>query len=181
MKNNAQELLEKYIVGKDLDRHKILEEIYCLNAIVSIEIEADNINFPSEIHGNVEIAKIISADFNRKYDLVKTYYLSNDFPEIKNLIILKQNWLVIMKEKANGNIRVGTGYYNWEFENQNQSELKIKKHKIFIYSMLDLPSESIVLLHDLQNTINYPWEEKEKVVQVLQPFEDLKPIYNYLK
>ena len=179
--NNISNLLEKYIEGKDLDRHSLLEEIYCPNAVVSFKIEADNINFPSEIRGNVEIAKVLSADFNKKYDLVKTYYLSNDFSKSETLVIREQNWLVIMKERSNGNIRIGTGYYNWEFEGHNQSELKIKRHKIFIYAMLDLPKESIILLHNLQKSIKYPWVGKAEVIQALFPFEKLKPICDYLK
>lgn len=155
------ELLEKYIEGKDLDRYKILEKIYCQAATVSFEIVADNINFPNEIYGNVEIAKILSAEFNKKYDLIRTYYLSNRFPNINNLLITKQNWLVTMRDRASGNIRIGTGYYNWEFESRRGSEFKIKHHKIFIYTMLELPSESLDLLHDLQKKFAYPWIEKK--------------------
>lgn len=180
MKNKAVKLLEKYVEGKDLDRYKILESIYRSNAVVSFEIEADNIIFPKEIRGNGEIAKVLSADFNGKYDLVKTYYLTSDFPELENLQIFNQNWLVMMREKSSGCVMVGTGYYNWEFVIHNLSELKIIKHKIFIYSMLELPNGSIDLLHELQNTFNYPWEEKKKVVQVLQPFDELNQVRNYL-
>ena len=174
-------LLEKYIEGKDLDRYKILEEIYSPTAIVSFIINADNVEFPNEIHGNLEIVKILSADFNKKYDLVKTYYLSKHFHEIDSLQIKNQNWLVVMKERSSGNIRVGTGYYNWDFEKLNTSELKIRNHKIFIHSMLELPSESIDLLYDLQKTFRYPWANKENVVQVLQQYEELTTVSNYLK
>ncbi len=180
-KNKITKLLEKYVEGKDLDRYQILEDIYCQTATVSFEIVSDNINFPNEIYGNVEIAKILSADFNKKYDLVRTYYLSNSFPNICNLLISQQNWLVIMRDRTSGSIRIGTGYYNWEFENKKESELKIKHHKIFIYAMLELPSDSLDLLHELQQKFTYPWIEKEVVVQSLEPFEDLKIINNYLK
>lgn len=180
MNDNITKLLEKYIEGKDLDRYKILEDIYCPDAIVSFEIKPDTITFPSEIHGNIEIAKILSADFNQKYDLVKTYYLTDKAVEIGDLQIREQNWLVIMRERASGNIRIGSGYYNWTFDTQNNSELKIKKHKIFIHSMLELPNEAITLLHNLQGKLDYPWVERGKVVTWLHPFSDLSGIYNYL-
>lgn len=179
--NKITELLAKYVEGKDLDRHKILEEIYCQTATVSFEIIADNINFPREIYGNIEIAKILSSEFNKKYDFIRTYYLSSHFPDIDSLLISQQNWLVIMRDKTSGNIRVGTGYYNWEFESKKKTEYKIKHHKIFIYTMLELPSESLGLLHDLQRKFTYPWIEKEIVVQSLEPFDDFKIITNYLK
>ncbi|MCP4340397.1 MAG: hypothetical protein GY799_16280 [Desulfobulbaceae bacterium] len=180
MISNVTGLLEKYIKGKDLDRYKILEEIYCSNAIVSFELKAENINFPSEIHGNFEIAKVLSADFNKKYDLVKTYYLSSHFPEADNLSISGQNWLVIMREIANCNIRIGTGYYNWAFESQNQSEIKIKHHKIFIHSMAQFPDKAIDLLHELQRKFEYPWVERENAIRVLEQYSELNHITNYL-
>jgi len=37
------ELLEKYIEGKDLDRHEILEQIYLPTAVVPFENNADNL------------------------------------------------------------------------------------------------------------------------------------------
>ena len=175
------DLLEKYIQGKDLDKYQILEEIYCSTAIVSFEIKAGNIKFPDEVHGNIEIAKVLSADFNKTYDLVKTYYLSSYFPDIDKLVISEQNWLVIMRDRANGNIQVGTGYYNWEFENQNDADLKIKSHKIFIYAMLELPSEALYLLKKVQENLKYPWVEKKKVTEVLKQYEELSIITNYLK
>jgi hypothetical protein len=181
MNSEITGLLEKYIKGKDLDKYKVLEEIYCSNAVVSFEIKAENINFPSEIHGNYEIAKVLSADFNKKYDLVKTYYLSSHFPDVDNLSISGQNWLVIMREIANGKIRVGTGYYNWEFESNNQSEIKIKHHKIFIHSMHEFPGETIDLLYELQRKLKYPWVEKENAIRVLARHSKLIDIINYLK
>jgi hypothetical protein len=76
MYKNAEYLLEKYVEGKDHDKFKILEEIYIPNAKVTFEIESDTISFPTEILGNKNIAQVLSAEFNRKYDHVQTLPIS---------------------------------------------------------------------------------------------------------
>ena len=99
MFKSAVEILEKYIVGKDQDQFQILEKIYLENAKVSFEINSETISFPQETHGNKDIAQVLSAEFNKNYDNVKTYYLSYEFPEIEEQVISNQSWLVIMRDK----------------------------------------------------------------------------------
>ena len=84
MYKNAEYLLEKYVEEKDQDKFKILEKIYVPNAKVTFEIDTDTISFPTEILGNKNIAQVLSAEFNRKYDHVQTYYLSRSFPQIND-------------------------------------------------------------------------------------------------
>ena len=180
MDRNTVEILEKYIAGKDLDQAEILEHIYLENAEVLFEIKSETISFPDKIRGNKEIARILSADFNNKFDRVKTYYLSHHFDDIANLVINNQSWLVVMREKASNTVRVGAGYYDWAFEKLSNLELKIKKHKIFIGVMLEwkVPLETF---YDLQNTLEYPWIEKERVLHVLADFKGLEKLTNYLR
>lgn len=180
MNNNIAAILEKYIEGKDQDRYGILEEIYSPEATVSFEINTEDIQFPGTIRGNVEIAKILSMDFNRKYHQVKTYYLSKDSMESESLEVSVQKWLVAMRERNNGSIRIGTGYYDWEFEYDQDSRLQIKKHKIFIHTMLELPADKLEILQYLHATLSYPWEDREKAVQILQEFKILKDVNDYL-
>ena len=153
MCKNAEYLLEKYVEGKDQDKFKILEGIYTPDAKVNFEIEPDTISFPTEILGNKNIAQVLSADFNRKYDHVQTYYLSRSFPQIKELIISNQGWLVIMREtEATAS---GTGLYDWIFEKQADGNLKIAGHKISIGVMLCLPGHPLSFLNDLQSKLLY--------------------------
>ncbi len=156
MYKNAEYLFEKYVEGKDQDKFKILEKIYVPNAKVTFEIDTDTISFPTEILGNKNIAQVLSAEFNRKYDHVQTYYLSRSFPQINDFTISNQGWLVIMREKEDNSIRVGTGLYDWIFEKQVDGNLKIAQHNISIGVMLCLLGLPFSFLNELQSKLPYP-------------------------
>jgi len=179
--DEAEDVLEKYVAGKDQNRFEILEEIYKSDARVTFEINSNSISFPLEIHGNREIAQVLSAEFNKKYDNVKTYYLSKKFPRIDNLIISKQRWLVLMREKASNSIRVGTGFYDWKFEIKSNINLKIKHHHICIGVMLNLPDLPLSFLSDLRMHLSYPWVEEDIVIEVIKKYKELNEVKNYLK
>ncbi len=180
MITSAKALLEKYVEGKDLDKHEILEEIYLSSARVLFRIESGNISFPSEIIGNREIAKTLSADFNKKYDNIKTYYISCDFSKMDNLMISDQPWLVVMREIENDTIRIGTGYYDWEFSRHTSDGLKISKHIIKIGVMLSLPGVWLSLLKELQGRLSYPWVDRIQVMEILAGSPQLFEVSNYL-
>ncbi len=181
MHKYAENLLEKYIEGKDQDKFKILEEIYLPDAQVAFEIQTDTISFPSELLGNINIAQVLSAEFNKKYDNVKTYYLSRTFPQIENLVISKQGWLVIMREIENKQIRVGTGFYDWIFARQTAGDLRIKRHNISIGVMLCLSGFPLSYLTELQSKLFYPWIDREIAIGILQEYKELQEVYDYIK
>ena len=117
MNFNPIEILESYVKGKDCDEYLILEKIYSANAEVVFKNAPSNISFPEKIHGNKEIARILSKDFNQTYRRVRTYYLSK--PSNDHFRIEKQNWLVVMRDIETEKTRVGSGYYDWEFIDDN--------------------------------------------------------------
>ena len=170
-------LLDRYIIGKDQDKYQILETIYDKKAEVEFEINSNAITFPSKIIGNTAIAKTLSADFNKKYEKVKTYYLSKTISGKNN--IQEQPWLAVMKEIGTDLTRIGTGYYNWKFIDR-YSDLKIFKHKIYIHAMLDIHDTRSQQLKEIQVKLEYPWVEKEVVVNILKGYGNLTDITEYL-
>ena len=177
MKFDKAHLLEQYIFGKDQDKSHILETIYEKNAEVEFQINAPNITFPNKIAGHRTIAKILSYDFNRKYEKVKTYYLSKNIKD--RLKILKQPWLVVMKDIGNDLTRIGSGHYNWEFK-ENNNELKIHKHKIYIHVMLEIHDPDSAQLQDIQTKLEYPWIETHVALDILKSYKNLTEITKYL-
>lgn len=164
MKSAVEKILELYIHGKDDDKYQILEDIYSDAAVVEFEIHSKDISFPKNIRGNKEIARVLSKDFNEKYSNVKTYYLAK--PKENQLLLHKQNWLVVMKEKCSGLTRVGTGYYNWKLIS-NDKKLKISRHKIYIHSMIELQDDNSIELKRIQSSLKYPWVQQQTVVKTL--------------
>jgi hypothetical protein len=177
MELSSINILEKYVEGKDKDTYKILEEIYADDAIVQFEIHSDRISFPDTISGNIQIAKALSADFNKKYTDVKTYYLSK--PRSDQNIINGQKWLVIMRDIELDKTRVGTGYYDWELTHSG-SNLKVQKHKISIHEMLELTDTGSKLLQDLQSRLEYPFVEKKSASNIMSSHPELEDIVKYI-
>lgn len=176
MKDTVASLLEAYIEGKDQGRPELLEKIYTADARVTFAIETSSISFPDEIIGNSEIARVLSADFNRKYDMVRTYYLSRGISEPGELSIARQGWLVLMREKENDAIRVGTGHYNWQITEQGKGAVQIVHHHICIYDMLSLHNHSADFLTGLQGQLTYPWLPGERALEVLARHGELEVI-----
>ena len=177
MNSSSIDILKKYIEGKDRDQYQILEEIYAENATVEFEIKSEQISFPNKISGNIEIAKVLSADFNKKYKNVKTYYLSR--PASNQKYINGQKWLVIMEDIQLKKTRIGTGYYDWVLTDFG-SDLIVQKHKIHIHEMLELADASSELLKDLQSKLDYPFVEKESVSDIIGSYLVLKNIKKYI-
>ncbi len=178
MNRTPSEILELYVKGKDQNEYGQLETIYSKTAEVIFEIHSSKISFPSIITGNQEIARILSRDFNLRYDSIKTYYLSK--PPVDQLYIKNQTWLVVMRDKDTDKTRVGTGYYDWELQKENGT-LKIIKHKIVINVMLEIEDHSKLELNTIQNSLEYPWVQKTQVLSVLSQNSKLKEIQDSIK
>ena len=174
------DVLENYIKGKDLNRPEILEKIYSEKSKVIFSIQPSTISFPSEISGNIEIAKVLSKDFNKRYEKVRTYYLKDDSEETAPLCILKQRWLVVMIERETQEIKIGTGYYDWYFEVPASGDCRIEKHKITIGVMLSLSQDNLTVFEDLHNSIPYPWVDKQSAVKTLENHDSLREVIEYL-
>lgn len=176
MNDTVASLLEAYVAGKDQGRPELLEEIYTGDARVTFAIETASISFPDEIVGNREIARVLSTDFNRKYDQVRTYYLSKGISEPGELSIARQGWLVLMREKENNAIRVGTGHYNWQIESRSPATVQIAHHHICIYDMLCLHNQSPDILSELQEQFTYPWLPGGRALEVLGGYPQMDAI-----
>lgn len=172
--------LEQYIDGKDNNRPNRLEQLYTGDARLSFQMDTADMAFPPQVSGNREIARILSADFNRKYRQVKTYYLHRDNLVLDGLRIEKQPWLVLMQEIDSGAVRAGCGYYNWQFVDSASGDLQLERHQISIHQMLSLPAERAEWLKALQHTLPYPWLALGQAIAVLQADAAVAPLADYL-
>ena len=172
------DILEQYVEGKDQDKHQILESIYADDALVHFELRTERIDFPAEISGRFEIARVLATDFNKKFTNVKTYYLSK--PDAAQRSIKGQKWLVIMKDMQRDITRVGTGCYDWELKHSG-NRLRVQSHKIYIHEMLELPDPGSLVLTILQSNLRYPFVEKDPALKLIARFPELEGIREYLQ
>lgn len=177
MKFTSKNILEQYVLGKDKNQYHILETIFTETAEVEFQISSDKISFPEKIVGNTDIARILSKDFNKKYENVKTYYLKDI--DLYTESVDNQPWLVVMKEIGRDVTRVGTGYYNWKF-NKTESGQKVSKLKIYIHEMLEVVDAKSSMLSEIQSEIEYPWPTSMSVRTALRPYRKLQSVSEFI-
>ncbi len=178
MNRTAHDILDLYIKGKDQGKYLLLEDIYSEEAMVLFEIASDSISFPEKISGNKEIARVLSKDFSHRFREVRTYYLSQPASDTED--ILQQHWLVAMQDSNSGETRVGAGYYNWKFS-ATCTPLKIAEHKIYIHDMISIADDRMSELKRIQGNLNYPWAQKQDVLETLKSNVALAEIWDFLK
>ena len=153
--NTPKDLLEKYLEAKDLNRPLLILDCYTPDAVLTYSIATDTISFPDKVLGADAIAQTLVRDFRKKFDCCKTYYVCdsivNGDPRIEFM-----PWLVIMRQMSNAALRVGKGYYRWQFESA-VSELRVCAMHIYIERMDIIDDDGGKIRHVLQSALPYPW------------------------
>lgn len=153
--NTPKDLLEAYLEAKDLDRPSLILECYTPNAILTYSIATDTISFPAKVMGADAIAQTLVRDFRRKFDRCKTYYVCDSIVDRGHRIDFMP-WLVIMREASNSALRVGKGYYRWQFES-DETRMRVSAMHIHIERMDIIEDRDGKTLHALQAELAYPW------------------------
>jgi len=153
--NTPKDLLEAYLEAKDHDRPSLILECYAPNAVLTYSIATDTISFPSKVLGADAIAQILVRDFRKKFDRCKTYYVCDSIIDRGQRIDFMP-WLVIMREVSNSALRVGKGYYRWQFES-DETRMRVGAMHIHIERMDNMEDADGKTLHALQSELPYPW------------------------
>jgi hypothetical protein len=153
--NTPKDLLEAYLEAKDLNRPSLILECFTPNAILTYSIATDTISFPSKVLGADAIAQTLVRDFRRKFDRCKTYYVCDSIVDRGQRIDFMP-WLVIMREVSNSALRVGKGYYRWQFES-DETRTRVCAMHIHIERMDVIEDRDGKALQALQSELAYPW------------------------
>ena len=153
--NTPKNLLEAYLEAKDLNRPSVILECYTPNAVLTYSIATDTISFPAKVTGADAIAQTLVRDFRKNFDRCKTYYVCDSIVD-RALPIDFVPWLVIMREASNSALRVGKGYYRWQFES-DETKMRVCAMHIHIERMDSIEDRDGNTLHALQSALPYPW------------------------
>jgi hypothetical protein len=164
--NTSKDLLEAYLEAKDLNRPYLILECYTPNAILTYSIATDTISFPSKVLGADAIAQTLVRDFRQEFDRCKTYYVCDSIVDRGQRIDFMP-WLVIMKETSNAALRVGKGYYSWQFES-DETRMRVCAMHIHIERMDTIEDRDGKTLHALQSELPYPWLPPATLLQTFE-------------
>ncbi|CAE6772288.1 hypothetical protein [Paraburkholderia haematera] len=144
--------LETYIDAKDNTRANRIAEAFSPDAVLTISLATSNIAFPARTVGADAIAKTLVTDFGAQYTQCRTYYVCDSLT-VDDGTIDALPWLVVMRERATGALRVGHGVYRWSFD----ATAAVTEFHIHIERMDVVPDADGALLEALQDGLSYPW------------------------
>lgn len=144
--------LETYVDAKDNTRANRIAEAFAPDAVLTISLATSNIAFPARTVGTDAIAKTLVTDFGAQYVQCRTYYVCDSLAVDAGTIDALP-WLVVMRERATGTLRIGHGVYRWSFD----ATPAVTAFHIHIARMDVVPDADGKLLEALQDGLSYPW------------------------
>jgi hypothetical protein len=149
-------LLEAYVRAKDQCAPELIDEIFQRDAVLSISTAASAVVFPPLVVGTQGIAQTLVTDFAARFSQCRTYYVCDGLPLIEERIAYLP-WLVLMREKETASLRIGRGYYHWQFLVDAAQGRCISEMHIRIDHMALIADVDGDLLRTLQSFLPYPW------------------------
>jgi hypothetical protein len=154
--STAQQLLERYVEAKDLTRPQLMPRIFAADAILTFSIATDSINFPRRVTGIDAITRTLVVDFAARFSRCKTFYVCEWPPKATDEPVMLP-WLVLMRETALAQLRIGKGYYRWTFEKRGDDATRAIAMHIHIAAMDAIADADSRLLGAAQAPLTYPW------------------------
>ena len=173
---STESLLRYYCHAKDENRPLYIAWAFAADAALSISLRTQANAFPPESHGVEAITDTLVRKFGQTYENIFTFCLSRP---AANVILAEYacDWIIVMTEKASGNVNVGCGHYDWVFQAEPH---RIKKLTITIEAKVSLPSDTAATIFGWLLALDYPWTNTQHVGASAPPLESLAPVVHYL-
>jgi hypothetical protein len=162
--------IQTYIRAKDESRPHLMSGAFASDASLKMRVETENISFPPASNGIEAITQVLVRDFGLAYENIYTFCL--DGPPSDDKAEYRCRWLVGMSVKETGSIRVGCGFYDWQF---GADEL-VQHLTITIKTMLILPPDQNRPVMNWLSHLPYPWCPEEAAAAGMPPVPELSEI-----
>ncbi|OZG71885.1 hypothetical protein BTA51_17920 [Hahella sp. CCB-MM4] len=173
--HRPEDSIRSYIYAKDRNQPHRMKQAFSENASLEMSVKTDNIAFPPTTYGREEITNVLVRRFAQTYENVYTLCLAP--PPEKNMHQFGCDWLVFMSEKADRQVRVGCGWYDWRFQ---QNSHLVEQLTITIEIMQSLPSEHLEAVMKWVSALPYPWCPAAQVLREWPQLSELKNIREYV-
>ncbi len=172
---NHKNIIRNYIRAKDDNKPLLMEQVFTESATLEMEVKTDNISFPPDTVSLKAITDVLVKNFSQTYENVYTFCLSDSFNNNVNSIpnTVSCDWLVCMTERDGGNVRVGSGRYDWRFNEQGN---KANHLIITIEKMLILVPAHTEKIFEWVKKLPYPFCDSEKMFEFILDLDVLDSI-----
>lgn len=148
-----------YLKAKDENKPNLMESIFEEDAVLIMNVQSQNIDFPSRVQGCAQISKILVEDFAVQYEDVYSFCLEESLHITNDE--LSVDWFVCMRDKKTKDLKLGQGKYKWQFN----SNKKVKLLEIDINKMHILLKKQSSKVFEWINKIPTKWVLKESLVE----------------
>ncbi len=164
-------LISRYIQAKDHSKPHLMSMVFAPDAVLTMQVNSENITFPAEVVGVEAITHTLVTEFNQRYQNIYTLCLSDTVKNERDHLSCR--WLVGMTDKASGECRFGFGDYDWVFDGSSRlvSQLTIR-----IDEMRILPAQASNLLLGWLASQHYPWVSSAELLASWPALESLKGV-----
>jgi len=173
--SSASDAVSTYIRAKDGNRPFLLRRAFAEDAALEMVVKTDAISFPSSAKGLCAIEEILVRRFGVDYENIFTFCLSQ--PSEVDQVHFLCHWLVGMSARANGQIRVGCGRYDWYFGKEG----RVEKLAITIDLMNVLSPTELLASMSWLSSLPYPWCSPDQALNGMPTTEGFAEIANYVK
>ena len=151
-------LLECYLRAKDLNQAALIADCFAANAELSFSLANDDIDFPPRVTGVAAIAHTLVEAFGERFEQCRTYYVCTT-PPVDEHGVSSMPWLVVMRQKDSGALRIGHGTYRWQFaiDGENDDVARVAALHIHIARMDTIDDPQSLKLDRLHAAFGYPW------------------------
>jgi hypothetical protein len=166
--------IQTYIRAKDENRPHLMPGAFAPDVSLEMKVETENISFPPASKGIEAITQVLVRDFVRSYENIYTFCLENSPSDDE--ADFRCRWLVGMSDKETKSIRVGCGYYDWQF---GSGEL-VQNLTITIKAMLIISPDHHRQVMNWLSHLPYPWCPGEAATAGMPPISELSEIRQFL-
>jgi hypothetical protein len=186
-----EQAMRAYLKAKDHNRPAFMPQAFAADAGLTMVVKTDTIAFPPVSRGLPAITDTLVTEFGRTYEDVFTFYCSQPPPgEVEPSFTC--DWLVGMREKATGAVRVGAGSYDWDFADDGppapaamagtQKRCRATSLVITVDTMVVLPAETTPVIFPWLMALPYPFCSAEQMLADAPTVESdaLAPVLAFL-
>lgn len=172
---NPDQVLRTYFRAKDGNRPHLIDSVFCVDAVLEMHVNTDDIYFPAITQGRAAIADVLVGKFARTYENIYSFYLERPTSATTQFSC---DWLVGMSEKDGGHVRLGCGRYDWRFE---KGPPHLASRLIITIAAMEIlsPEELDATLGWLRR-LSYPWSSAAEIFASAPPNPALDPVLKYV-
>ncbi|RFP09295.1 hypothetical protein D0T25_23430 [Duganella sp. BJB488] len=167
--------IHSYLLAKDGNRPHLMAQAFSEDAMLSMQVHTDSIAFPPLARGRDAIADVLVRRFGKSYENVYTFCLGP--PPEQTASAFSCEWLVVMTDKCNGNVRVGCGRYDWHFDDTTGLAERLA---ISVEVMQILPPAAVEPVMKWVASLPYPWCVTEAVINRAANVVGVGPVLAWL-